>query len=153
IAAAPRHVSLELGILALADLDVWVDDEDDFAPLCPEAPAPTALASLDEDGVALRRARHREWPSRAEVAAGIVETMHLAGMGKQARRLILDDGIVLPAVPMPEHDVHELVGAVIALVVRDCLVATHVLGFAVVERRHHVPRRTTVGHQIERPEH
>ncbi len=54
IAAAARNLRFEIGIVALADLDAWIDDEDQLAPLRPEALAATALAGLDDDGVPLR---------------------------------------------------------------------------------------------------
>jgi hypothetical protein len=54
VAAAGRHLRLELGIVALGRCDVRVDDEDQFAPLRPETFAATALARLDDDGTALR---------------------------------------------------------------------------------------------------
>ena len=50
---------------------------------------------------------------------------------------------------MAEHDLHEFVGAIVAQIVRDDLVATHVLGLAVVERGDDVPGRAPVRHQIE----
>ena len=103
--------------------------------------------------MALRRARHRERPARAVVAALVVEAMNLVGIGEQAGRLVLDDGVVLPGVPMAEHDLHELVGAVVAQVVIDHLVAAHVLRLAVVERGDHVPGRAALRHQVERGEH
>ncbi len=101
----------------------------------------------------LRRTRHGERPARAEVAALVVEAMHLVRFGKQPRRLVLDDGVVLPGVPMAEHDLHELVGAVVAQVMTEHLVAAHVLRFAVVERGDDIPGRAPLRHQIERREH
>jgi hypothetical protein len=121
--------------------------------LRPEALAATALAGLDDDGVSLRGARHGERPARTEEPALVVQAMDLLRMGEQARRLILDDGVVLPSVPMAEHDLHELVGAVVALIMRHHLVAPHVPGFAVVQRGDHVPGRAPLAHQIERGEH
>ncbi len=103
--------------------------------------------------MALRRARHRERPARAEVAAFVIEAMNLVRFGKKSASLVLDDGVVLPGVPMAEHDLHELVGAVVAQIVGDRLVAAHVLRFAVVERRHHIPGGAAPRHQIEGGEH
>ncbi len=103
--------------------------------------------------MALRRARHRERPARAEVAALVIEAMHFLRLGKQARRLVLDDGVVLPGIPMAEHDLHEFVGAVVAQIVADHLVAAHVLRLAVIERGDDVPGRAATRHQIERGEH
>ena len=54
---------------------------------------------------------------------------------------------------MPEHDLHEFVGAVVAQVVIEHLVAAHVPRFAVVERGDDVPGRAPVSHQIKRGEH
>ncbi len=103
--------------------------------------------------MALRRTRHRKRPAGAEVAARVIEAMDLVRFGKKSRRLVLDDGVVLPSVPMAEHDLHEFVGAVIAQIVPEHFVAAHILRFAVVERGHDVPSRATARHQIERREH
>ena len=78
--------------------------------------------------------------------------MDLLRLGEQARRLVLHDGVVFPAIPMAEHHLHEFVGAIVAQVMLDHLLAAHVLSFAIVERCDHVPGRTPVGHQIERGE-
>ena len=82
----------------------------------------------------------------------MVEATDFLGVGEEPARLILDDAAVLPGIPMAEHDLHELVGAVVAQVVLDHLVAAHVLGFAVVERGDHVPGRAPLRHQVERGE-
>ena len=103
--------------------------------------------------MALRRTRHGERPARTEVAALVVEAMNLVGLGEKPRRLVLDDGVVLPGVPMAEHDLHEFVGAVVAQVVAEHLVAAHILRFAVIERGDDVPGRAPLRHQIERREH
>ena len=78
--------------------------------------------------------------------------MHLLRIGEQARRLVLDDGVILPGVPVAEHDFHEFVGAVVAQIVADHLVAAHVLRLAVVERSDDVPGGAALRHQIERGE-
>src|SRR5262245_53844153 len=149
IAALARHLRLEISIVALGDLDVRVDNEDQLAPLRPEALASAALAGLDDDGVALQRARHGERPARAIETALVVETMNLFGDGEESGRLVLNDGVLFPAVPMAEYDLHEFVGAVVAQVVLDHLLAAHILGFAVVERGDDVPGRAALRPQIE----
>jgi hypothetical protein len=53
---------------------------------------------------------------------------------------------------MAEHDLHEFVGPVIAQIVFEVPVASHVERFAVVDGRHHVPGRASVRHQVERGE-
>src|SRR6516225_10596767 len=97
----------------------------------------------------LRRTWHRKRAARAIVAALVIEAMHLVRFGKQSARLVLHDGIVLPGVPMAEHDFHEFVGAIVARIVTDHFVTAHILRFAVVERRDDVPGSTAAGHQIE----
>src|SRR5438034_77882 len=53
IAAEAHYLRLEISIVALADLDVRVEHEDQLAPLRPEGLAPTTLPVLDDDGVAM----------------------------------------------------------------------------------------------------
>ena len=77
----------------------------------------------------------------------------LSGWANSPVVLSCDDGVVLPAVPVAEHDLHELVGAVVAAVVLEMLVLAHVGGLAVVDRGHDVPGRAPVGHQVDRREH
>src|SRR5262249_58717871 len=133
VAAAGRHLRLELGIVALGDGDVRVDDEDQLAPLRPETFAATALARLDDDGTALRRAWHGERPARAKKTTLVIEATDLLRPGEKARRLVLHDGVVFPAIPMAEHYLHEFVGAIVAQVMLDHLLAAHVLDFAIVD--------------------
>ena len=46
------------------------------------SPAPPALAGLDDDRTALRRARHGERPAGAEPPAVVVQPVHLARVGE-----------------------------------------------------------------------
>ncbi len=69
---------------------------------------------------------------------------------EQAGYLVLDDGIVLPRVPVAEYDFHELVSPIVAQVVPDDFIAAHVLRLAVIKGRDDVPSRPPIGHQIER---
>ena len=78
--------------------------------------------------------------------------MNLLGDSEEADRLVLNDGIIFPAVPMPEYNLHELVGAIVAQIVLYHLFVAHVLGFAIIERGDNVPGRASLGHQIERSE-
>ncbi len=72
--------------------------------------------------------------------------------GPRDRRFVLNNGVVLPCIPMAEHDLHDLVSPVVAKVVLDDLLAAHILGFSIIEGCNDVPCRTPVGHQIERGE-
>ena len=115
--------------------------EDHFAPSAGKALAAAAGAGLDDDGMALRRARHRERPARLEELPVVVEPLHLGRIGEAAALLVDDQRAVFPGIPVAEHDFHELVGAVVAQVVLEMRVLAHVEGFAVVDRGHHVPGR------------
>src|SRR5262249_23976721 len=139
IAPAAGHFILEPRILTLGHGDVRVDHEDKFAPLRSEALAAAALARLDDYRTALRGPRHGERPARAEKTPVVVEAMHLLRMSEQAGRLVLRNRVDLPAIPMPEHHLHEFVGPIIAQVVLDHLLAAHVLSLALVQRAPHLP--------------
>jgi hypothetical protein len=76
--------------------------------------------------------------------------MHLFGFGEQAAGFVLYDRVVFPRVPMPEHNFHELVGAVVARIMADDFLAAHVLRLAVVERGNDVPGGAAAGHQVKR---
>ena len=83
----------------------------------------------------------------------MVEAVHLLGMREQAARLVHDERAVLPRIPVAQHDLHELVGAVVPQVVRHMGIDAHVQGLAVVDRGDDVPGRSAAAHQIERGEH
>jgi hypothetical protein len=136
----------------LATSDVGIDDENQFSPLRAKAFAATALAGLNDDGAALRGTRHGERATRAKKPAVVIKAVHLLRAGEQTARLVLDDRVVLPAVPLPEHHFHELVGPIVAQVVLDHLLAAHVLSLAIVERGDDVPGRAALSHQVERGE-
>src|SRR5262249_51882179 len=89
IAPAAGHLRLEPRILALGHGDVWIDHEDELAPLRSEALAAAALARLDDYRTALRGPRHGERPPRTEKTPVVVEAMHPLRMSEQAARLIL----------------------------------------------------------------
>src|SRR5271155_3730409 len=95
IAAGARDLRLEVGIVTLAGLDARIDDKDNVAPSRAECLAAAARSGLDDNRMALRRTRHGERPTRAEVSARVVEAMNLVRFGKQPGRLVLDDGVVL----------------------------------------------------------
>ena len=106
--------------------------------------------------MSLRRTRHGEGTPRGQEFSAIFHAVHFVGMGEQAGVLVHDQRIVLPAVPAAVDDFHELVGAVVAQVVREMHLAAHVLRLAVVDRSHYVPCGATaqhVVHRLEAPRH
>ena len=99
ITARVAHLPLEIRVVAFGDLDVRIDDEDHLTPLRAKALTTTALARLDDDRVALWRARYRKRPARTEITTLVIEAVN-PWLREQAGCLVLDDGIVLPRVPM-----------------------------------------------------
>ena len=99
--------------------------------------------------MALRGQRHGERPAGAEVPAAVVEAAHLRRIREHAARLVERDGVRLPRLPVREHHLHELVGAVVARVVVGDPVRAEVRGLRIVERGHHVPAGPPPGHVVE----
>ena len=84
--------------------------------------------------------------------ASVVEPPYLRWIGEQATFLVEDDGVIVPAGPVAEHDLHELVGEVVARFVRGVFLAPHVPCLVVVDRGHDVPGGTALRHQVDRGE-
>ena len=149
IAAGFRRFVADRGIAFLGGCDVARGGEDHLAPSSRKALATAGGAGLDDDGMALRRARHGERPARLVVFALVVEPLDLGRIGEAAARLVHDQRTVFPGVPMAQHDFHEFVGAVVAVVMFEMGILAHVVGFAVIERGDDVPSRASARHQIE----
>jgi hypothetical protein len=81
--------------------------------------------------------------------AAVIERMHLRRIRKATALLVDDQGVVFPTVPKAKHDLHELIGTVVAQIMRQMLGAAEIGGFRTVERRHDVPGRTTFRHEVE----
>ena len=82
----------------------------------------------------------------------VVQAMYFVWIGKTSGRLVDDERIVGPGVPVAVHDLHELVGAIVARIVRDGLLQPHVLRLDVVHRGDDVPGGAAARHQVERLE-
>ena len=100
IAAELRDVFFECLVFLLTDFDVRVIQEDQIPPHRTEAFAAGALARLDNHRVALWGARNRKRAAGLEVLTVVVEAMHLRCIGETPGRLILDDRVVFPRIPM-----------------------------------------------------
>src|ERR1700738_1085910 len=85
--------------------------EDDFAPSSGEALAAAAGAGLDDDGVALLRARHRERPARFEKLPAMIEAFDLVRIGEPARLFVDQERTVFPGILVVEHHCHDILGA------------------------------------------
>src|SRR5262249_22983688 len=107
--------------------------KDHLAPASGKAPPAPAGAGLNDHRVALRRARDGERPARVEELAPMVEPLDLIWIGVAAGLLIDDDGALVPSIPVSEHDLHELIGPVVAQIVSQVLLPAHVERLAVVD--------------------
>ena len=135
IAAGFRGLVADRVIALLGAGEIARGGEDHLAPSAGKALAAAGGAGLDDDGMALLRARHRERPARLEELSLVVEPLHLGRVGKAAALLVDDQRAVFPGVPVAEHDFHEFVGAVVAEIMLEMGVLAHVVRFAVVDAR------------------
>ena len=46
----------------------------------------------------------------------MIQTPHLVRMREQTRLFVDDDGVIVPGVPVSQHDFHELIGTVVACI-------------------------------------
>src|SRR5262249_17488173 len=133
IAARFRRLVAHGGIAFLGLSDIARGGEDHLAPSPRKTLAAAACASLDDNGMALLGARHREWPARFVVFTLVIEALHFGRISEAPALLVHDERAVFPGVPMAEHDLHELVGAVVAIIMFEMGVLAHVEGLAVIE--------------------
>src|SRR6202158_6052785 len=119
------------------------------------APSPRKTLSaaagtgLDDDGMALLRARDRARPARLEECPFVIEAIDLGRIGEPAAFLVDQERTVLPGIPVAEHHFHEFIGAVVAEIMIEMRVLSHVVGFAVVDGGNDIPGGAAAGHQIE----
>ena len=148
IASKLRHTLLEGSVTPLAFRQIRVADEYRFRPPLREPHAAIRRTRLDDHRMALRRTGHRECPPRRQEFAAVLHAMHLFGMREQAGLLVHNKRIILPGIPAAEHDFHEFVRTIVTQVVRKMDLAPHVLGFAIIDRGHHVPRCPAAQHVV-----
>ena len=152
VAPGGGDLVLDGGVALLLNGEGAAAGEDHLGPASGKAAAAAGLAGLDDDRMALGRARHGEGAAGVEVFSPVVEAPYLVGVGEQAGVLVDHQGVGVPGFPVAGHDLQELVGAVIAAVVLGNLVAAHVPGLALVERGDDVPGGAAAGEVVHRGE-
>ena len=152
--SAPALADLLLLVLVVrpCDVDVGIPGEDELGPARRELAASPRGSRLQQHGAALRAPRHGEGAPHVEPFAVVVELVHLGGVGEERRLAIEDQRVVLPGVPQSGRRLEELVGAVVAGVVRDGLLEPVVLRLAVVDRRHDIPGGAPTREMVQRGE-
>ena len=143
------HAALDVVVQRLGAGKVGLDGEHRVGIARREVAALARRAGLQDGRPMLRRARHVERPARLEVSPLMLDAMHLRRVGEYAPGAVHDHGILVPAVPQLAADLHEFIGAVVAIVGRPHLLA-EIGRLVVVERGHDVPGGATAGQVIER---
>ena len=75
--------------------------------------------------------------------------MDLVPVAETPARLVDDQRVILPGIPVAEHDFDEFIGAIIPRVMRHHLGMAHIRRLAVVQGGDEVPRCPPLAHQIE----
>ena len=150
IAADRGSVAAHLLAILLHLLDVAAFRDDGVGPLRRELLARRRAAGLHDRHSSLRRAWRIDRPAHLEVLALVVDGMDLAAVGEHRLVAIQHHGIGFPRLPQPGDDVGELVGHLVALVVRPVLVVAVVLRGAIVAAGDAVPADAALGDMVQR---
>src|SRR5262249_61133688 len=108
----------QLGGGFLCKLQILLNGKNDFCDRGREIPAGLRCSGLDDDWISLRRAGDVERPLDGKILSPVVELMHFGSVGELSAGLVHGNRAVLPAVPQPYDDLHELSRDRIAHVVR-----------------------------------
>ena len=152
-AAVFDDARLQVGVELARRLELLRHGEQHLGGARRKLAAGVGLAGLHDHRLALRRARHHQRPAHREVLALVMQHVHLGRVEEQARRLVQDEGVVLPGVPQPLRHLDELGGAAVAVGMRGMLVVAEVERLRRRRRGHHVPADAALAHLVERGEH
>src|ERR1700748_2608125 len=118
--------------------------EDSFREAGCKSPPVVGGAGLDIDGTALWSPGNVERPAHVKVLTDMINRVNLTGVGENAGDGIVDDGIVLPAIPKLRDHVEILARPFVSLVVRRMLRQSEILRGLGRTRRDDVPARATL---------
>ncbi len=150
ITADRGSVAAHLLAILLHARDVAAFGDDGVGPLRRELLARRGAARLADRHTTLWRARRIDRPAHLEVLALVVDRPDLLAVGEHRDGGIERHRVGLPRLPQPGHDVGELVGDLVALVMRPVLVVTVVLRGAVVAAGDAVPADAAFGDMVQR---
>ena len=148
IAAKLRDPRLEAGVEGLRFGNSLLGGEDDIGGAGGEVLSRAGGAGLNENRVPLRRARNIERSLDREIFAFVVENMHLFRIDVTTCLLVLDESIVVPAVPQTAHHIHIFFRHRITLVMLG-VVLGKVCRRAGIGGGDDVPRRAAVAQVID----
>ena len=150
------RITAELGdalllvlVVGSGDVDAGIAGEDQLGPAGGEVATPTRRPGLEQHRTALWTPRHGERAPNREPIALVPQLVDLVRVGEHTGGAVEDQRVVFPRVPQTGGRLEELVGAVVTGVVVEDGVDAEVLGLAVVDRRDHVPSRSTVREVVE----
>ena len=126
--------------------------EDHLRPARGEDAPAVGAAGLHDHGPALRAARDGQRAARLDPAALVIGVVDLGRVGQDPGRLVVDEGVSVPAVPQRETRLQHLVRPVIALLARRQLVHAGVLRLQIGGGGHHVPGHPPLAHHVQRAE-
>ena len=150
--APSRQPCLDPGVECLRLRAAALHGVDDLRRARGQVLSGSGRAGLGDHGVALDRARRVQRPPHGQVLAAVVQRVQARRVEIAAARLVADEGVVLPAVPQPEHDVDVLLGPAIARAVLHVPLAPEVQRFLLAPRGHHVPADPAFRDVVERGE-
>ena len=116
-AAVFCHAPLQSGIGGLGALQFLHHRKDHIGGARRELEPRGRAAGLDDDRVALRRARDVDRPRDLEEPPLVVQRPDPRWVDVDARALVGDDRAVVPAIPQPAHDIDEFVRHLVAQIV------------------------------------
>ena len=151
-AAVFRRAALDVGVESAGGVEILLHGEDDLGGFRRQLAAVIGLARLHDHRMALRRALDHQRAAHREMPALVVEEMHLGGVEIHAARLVGDDGVVLEAVPQPEHDLREFPCPRVALGMRRVGLVAEIQRLGGGERGDQVPAGAAVADLVERRE-
>jgi hypothetical protein len=155
-AAVADQTLAQIVVVGFGLVDVAVGREDHVGDAGREVAPVGRLASLNNDRMALGRARNVERAAHFEPLALVVDGVDALGLD-----LAIDKGVVLPAIPQLFDQRHHFASAVVAggvfemllfAEVEGDLVAARVFGDRVAEAGHNVPSRPPVADMVDRGE-
>ncbi len=152
VAAEAGGPRLHVDIVEARLLDVPEAHEDGVGPLGGEVAAVLGGASLEDHRLALAGAGDIERPLHRQELALVVQGVELRRVEEDAAFLVIDERVVLPAVPKTLRHVQVFGRQAVADVVGEMLLLAEVRGRAFEPRRHHVPAHPAAGYVIQRGE-
>ena len=147
-----RHPPFEVGIGLSGRLHLLHDREHHVGGACRQFETGRRAAGLDDDRATLGAARHVQGPLDLEEAPLVVQRTDLVRVDIAAGLLVGDDRSVVPAIPQTRDDIDELVGAFIAQLVFEVLVAAEIQRHFRVGGRDDIPGGAPVADMVDRAE-